>query len=203
MQSNCSTNALPGPCTCPAALFDASSAGALNSSRGADIHTASALPAQATLDPGGVFEPCQAAALKFFTEAQYPSHATWAFQKHFFPQFSGRNSPPHLARHALPNGALHQAAEGRQHIDGRVHLPVVQLPINVDLCRPTGKQIHSPAADAAARSAQREKPQHVRLTAADQGRLHAYQSSSQRAPTSNLPPCPTAPCLASQVRQTN
>mmetsp|Transcript_7110 Transcript_7110/g.17954 ORF Transcript_7110/g.17954 Transcript_7110/m.17954 type:complete len:561 (+) Transcript_7110:182-1864(+) len=37
------------------------------------------------------------------------------------------------ARHALADAGLHQAAEGRQHVDGRVDLPVVQRPVHEDL----------------------------------------------------------------------
>ena len=37
------------------------------------------------------------------------------------------------ASHALSNGRLHQTRERGQHVDGREDLPVVQLPVNVDL----------------------------------------------------------------------
>lgn len=39
----------------------------------------------------------------------------------------------HLARHALPNSTLHETAEAGQYVDRRIHLTVVQLPVNVDL----------------------------------------------------------------------
>mmetsp|Transcript_45814 Transcript_45814/g.114867 ORF Transcript_45814/g.114867 Transcript_45814/m.114867 type:complete len:213 (-) Transcript_45814:915-1553(-) len=38
-----------------------------------------------------------------------------------------------LARHALPDGALHEARERGEHVDGRVDLPVVELAVDVDL----------------------------------------------------------------------
>lgn len=38
-----------------------------------------------------------------------------------------------LAGHALADGRLHESGEGRQHVDGRVDLTVVQLTLNVDL----------------------------------------------------------------------
>jgi hypothetical protein len=41
--------------------------------------------------------------------------------------------PSHLARHAFSYGTLHETAEAWQHVDGRVHLPVVELAVNVDL----------------------------------------------------------------------
>mmetsp|Transcript_49833 Transcript_49833/g.112073 ORF Transcript_49833/g.112073 Transcript_49833/m.112073 type:complete len:211 (-) Transcript_49833:874-1506(-) len=37
------------------------------------------------------------------------------------------------ARHALTDGGLHQTRERWQHVDWRVHLPVVQLPVDVNL----------------------------------------------------------------------
>mmetsp|Transcript_12476 Transcript_12476/g.56228 ORF Transcript_12476/g.56228 Transcript_12476/m.56228 type:complete len:326 (+) Transcript_12476:60-1037(+) len=37
------------------------------------------------------------------------------------------------ARHALPDGRLHQPRERRQHVDWRGNLPVVQLPVHVNL----------------------------------------------------------------------
>ena len=38
-----------------------------------------------------------------------------------------------LARHALSDGRLHKARQRRKHVDGRVHLPVVQLAVDVHL----------------------------------------------------------------------
>ena len=38
-----------------------------------------------------------------------------------------------LARHTLADGRLHQPRERGQHVDRRVDLPVVQLPVDVDL----------------------------------------------------------------------
>mmetsp|Transcript_26497 Transcript_26497/g.99679 ORF Transcript_26497/g.99679 Transcript_26497/m.99679 type:complete len:242 (-) Transcript_26497:968-1693(-) len=38
-----------------------------------------------------------------------------------------------LAGEALADGGLHQPREGRHHVDGRVHLGVVKLPVDVDL----------------------------------------------------------------------
>lgn len=38
-----------------------------------------------------------------------------------------------VARHALPDGRLHEAGEGGEHVDGREDLAVVQLPVQVDL----------------------------------------------------------------------
>lgn len=39
----------------------------------------------------------------------------------------------HLSSHAFTDSTLHQSTETRQHIDGRIHLPVVKLTVNVYL----------------------------------------------------------------------
>ena len=38
-----------------------------------------------------------------------------------------------LASHALADSALHESRQRRQHVDWRVDLTIVQLPIDVDL----------------------------------------------------------------------
>ena len=38
-----------------------------------------------------------------------------------------------LAGHVLADGGLHETGQGRQHVDWRVDLPVVELTVDVDL----------------------------------------------------------------------
>ena len=53
-----------------------------------------------------------------------------------------------LARHALADGRLHETRQRRQHVDGRVDLPVVQLPVHVDLAlRDVARQVRNRVGD--------------------------------------------------------
>lgn len=68
----------------------------------------------------------------------------WLESYNLSPCLGAVNLQSHLASHALSDGALHEAAEAGQHVDGWIHLPVVQLAINVDLQAKTqATQMHS------------------------------------------------------------
>ena len=53
---------------------------------------------------------------------------------------------PHI--HSLANGRLHKSRQRREHVDGRIDLPVVDLPVDVDLTlRNVARQIRDRMGD--------------------------------------------------------
>lgn len=81
----------------------------------------------------------------------------------------------HLASHAFSNGALHQTTQTRQHIDRWVHLPVVQLAVNVNLHDSSEAAHYTTASMSACRVTCPEPRANRQL----EGRLKNRPSSSQ------------------------